>query len=291
LKTKGIVQKLFHTKKNVKKVEKHSKSILLVWDVAGISAILAKYLKRRGYIADVILREGYDKFNILDFYEIKTLNLRGSQFLKYAVKKAKDYDIIHVHDLFELIPLILHKYKNEKIVILHYHGTRLRNTPQKERLESEKIADNVIVSTKDLLKILPNATYLPNPIDTEFFHPIPRKKGNVEKKFIIINEALDRKLITNRLEELKLGEVEIIDRKTQFVPYSEIPKLFGNYTTYVDIRYQKGKLIDAFSATALQALACDLTVIDWNGNKWEGLPEEHKPENVIEKLLSTYYKK
>ena len=91
MKTKGIVQKLFHTKKNVKKVEKHSKSILLVWDVAGISAILAKYLKKRGYIADVILREGYDKFNILDFYEIKTLNLRGSQFLKYAVKKAKDY--------------------------------------------------------------------------------------------------------------------------------------------------------------------------------------------------------
>jgi len=50
------------------------------------------------------------------------------------------------------------------------------------------------------------------------FHPITRKKRNVEKKFIIINEALDRKLITNLLEELKIGEVEIIDRKTLFVP-------------------------------------------------------------------------
>lgn len=70
-----------------------------------------------------------------------------------------------------------------------------------------------------------------------------------------------------------------------------MPKLFGNYTTYVDIRYQKGKLIDAFSAIALQALACGLTVIDWNGNKWKGLLEEHKPENVIESLLSIYHKK
>lgn len=287
---KDIIQKIFHSKKNENKVEKNLKSILHVWDIAGISAILAKYLKKRGYKADVILREGYDKFNILSFYEIKTLELRGKQFLKHAVKMAKDYDIIHIHDLFELVPLIQKKYKNEKTIILHYHGTRLRNTPQKERFESEKIADNVIVSTKDLQKILPTATYLPNSIDIEFFHGIPQKE-NVERKFIIKNEAYNWKLISNRINALKLGEVEIIDRQTQFVPYSKMPELFGKFTTYVDIKYQNGELLDVFSTTAMQALACGLTVIDGNGKKWKEFPEEHKPENVIEKLLSIYFKK
>ena len=35
------------------------------------------------------------------------------------------------------------------------------------RTESQKIANEILVSTFDLLSILPNAKYLPNPVDVE----------------------------------------------------------------------------------------------------------------------------
>ncbi len=42
------------------------------------------------------------------------------------------------------------------------------------------------------------------------------------------------------------------------------------------------------SKTGLEALACNCKAITWNGNILTKLPEEHKPENVIEELMKVY---
>ena len=40
---------------------------------------------------------------------------------------------------------------------------------QTVRTESQKLADEILVSTPDLLSLLPNAKYLPNPVDLDHF--------------------------------------------------------------------------------------------------------------------------
>ena len=37
------------------------------------------------------------------------------------------------------------------------------------RTESQKLANEILVSTSDLLTLVPNAKYLPNPIDSDHF--------------------------------------------------------------------------------------------------------------------------
>ena len=38
----------------------------------------------------------------------------------------------------------------------------------------------------------------------------------------------------------------------------------------------------------MEALACGCKVMNWKGEIIEGLPEEHKVENVVDRLLEIY---
>ena len=68
----------------------------------------------------------------------------------------------------------------KKPIILHYHGSRIRGKAKERRKYYQK-ADSIIVSTSDLLETLPDATYIPNPVDTELFKPMEKD----ENRFLI----------------------------------------------------------------------------------------------------------
>ena len=92
------------------------------------------------------------------------------------------FDIIHIHDLDEIIPWLKHLY-HSKPVILHYHGTRVRNR-WKERENFWRKADAILVSTPDLLEGAPKSTiYIPNPIDTDLFYRFPENHRQPNSAF------------------------------------------------------------------------------------------------------------
>lgn len=258
--------------------------ILHIWDQAAVACTLAKYQRRFGHDVLVIKRNGFDPFRIMDFYNEKTLTTYSNKLFQFIItRKVKDYDVIHIHDHFMLLPRIRKKYPHKKI-ILHYHGTLLRQTPQSVRKEAESYADIILVSTPDLLNFV-NGTYLHNPIDIEHFSP--RKITRNSKALCLMSKWETEKLIRNHLnsKDLKLN-LETIDRNQQAIPYSKMPDFLANYEFLVDLKLvYDNKPLPALSCLGLQALSVGLKVIDHNLDVVEDFPQEHHPEMVTTNLM------
>ena len=262
--------------------------ILHVWDQAGVGCILAKYQKQLGYETQIIKRAGFDKFGIFSYYKGKEFkSFIGTQFLRTAEKFAKNYDIIHIHDLFQMIPRIKKKYNNKKIV-LHYHGSKLRNTPHEKRKNCEKQANLILVSTPDLTDFV-NGEYLPNPVDTNLFSQ--RKVLHDGKALCFMTQSETSETVEKLLKSQGITlEYEIISRKERPRQYKEMPKFLSNYEYYIDLKFDElGNNRKFFSMTGLQALSLGLKVLDYNFEIVKNLPDIHKPENVVKQLEKKYH--
>ena len=261
--------------------------ILHVWDQAGVSCVLAKYQRKMGYEVSVIKREGFDKFGIIKFYNETSLKSPlGFLFLKTALNYAKDFDIIHVHDLFQLVPKLKEKYPNKKI-ILHYHGTKLRVTPPKKRNKAESLANFVLVSTPDLLKFV-KSSYLPNPVDVEHFSPRTINENN--KAISVMSNSENKERLNFLLKKNGINQnFDALPRERKPIAYTDMPKFLSNYEYFIDLKLLcEGKPVPVFTLLGLQALSLGLKVINFEYKIVRGLPERHKPENVI-KILNKIY--
>lgn len=261
--------------------------ILHVWDQAGVACVIAKYQRKLGHEVQVIKRNGFDKFEIMNFYNEKTIDsLIGFLFLKKVVKYTKDFDIIHVHDLYKIVPMI-RKLHPKKKIILHYHGTTLRTTPEDKRKDAELKSNVVLVSTPDLKNFV-DCTYLPNPIDLEHFSPRQIKKNNKALSLMTVRESKEKllKLLSKNNVSVK---VDFINRERNPIQYKKIPDFLSNYEYLVDLKLvYDDKPMPAYGMIGLQALALGMKVINYEFKVAEGFPDEHDPENVIAQLMRIY---
>jgi glycosyltransferase involved in cell wall biosynthesis len=261
--------------------------ILHIWDQAGVACILAKYHRRMGYKVRILKRVGYDPFGIFQFYNEHLLNMDGKAFLKYAINEAKDYDVVHVHTLYKIIPDLRKKYRDKKVV-LHYHGSEARDRlgdPLKAEAESK--ANVILGSTEDLSNFVDNIVCVPNPVDTEHFIPGSRANG---KAFSIKTPRNNTQWVLDYLKSNHIDlQVEIVDRETSPILYARVPAFLKQYDTCIDIKYIDGKLLHAMSKTGLESLACGLSVLDHELNRVDKLPEKHKPEIAANKMLGIYH--
>lgn len=261
--------------------------ILHVWDQAGVSCVLAKYQRRLGHKVEVIKRAGFDPFGIMDFYSETTIRtLLGRGFLKFVLKKAKDFDVIHIHDLIKLVPQMRSKF-NDKAIILHYHGSILIDTKPESRKDAESSADTILVSTPDLLKYV-DGTYLENPVDMEHFSRREIKQNNQALSLMTKNETKEdlENQLTSHGYSLNLNA---IPRNSKPVPYSNLPEFLEKYEYLVDMKFRQGKVIQAFSLLGLQAVSLGLKVINHKYKITQELPKEHFGEKVVEKLMKIYH--
>ena len=152
---------------------------------------------------------------------------------------------MHVHSQVKIIPFLT------KPTVLHFHGSDVRQAGLFGSVENwiaQKLADKVLVSTPDLLSKLPKVEWLPNPIDTDLFHP------NVEKQHA----------------------------KGNIIEYENMPSYLCSKKVHVET--EKWSL----RKTSLEALACKIPVdwngliID------SPLPNQHKPEVVAARTIEIY---
>jgi Glycosyltransferase Family 4 len=261
--------------------------ILHVWDQAGVACILAKHHRRNGHEVKIMKRVGYDPFGISKFYGEPLLDLDGKTFLKFVTRESANYDVIHVHSLYKIIPELRKKSIDKKLV-LHYHGTEARkrnNDLVKEQAEYK--ADVIIGSTEDLKEFVSNIHYAPNPVDTEHFKPC--HSLNSTKAFTITTVRGDVQWVLNYIKRNNIDlHVDVIDREKRPIPYSELPNIFRQYGIYIDIKYIDGMFLKAMSKTGLESLACGLAVLNYESKFVEKLPEQHKPNVAADKMLQIY---
>jgi hypothetical protein len=261
-------------------------NILHIWDQAGVACILAKHHRRIGHRVRILKRAGYDPFGISKFYGEPLLDMDGKAFLKYATKEAADYDVVHIHTIYKIIPDLRKKYKSKKLV-LHYHGSEARDRQGGPlRAEAEGKADAVLGSTADLKDFAGNIVHVPNPVDTEHF---TSGTGPNSRAFTIRTTRGDTQWVLDYLKSKNIDlQVEVVDREANPIPYAQVPAFLKQYGVYVDIKYIDGTLLHAMSKTGLESLACGLSVLDHELRYATGLPEEHRSEVAAGKVLRIY---
>ncbi|MEM4274803.1 MAG: hypothetical protein QXK74_01095 [Candidatus Nitrosocaldaceae archaeon] len=100
--------------------------ILHVWDVAGVSVTLAKFMDRMyATNSSIMMRRVFDPFNFVD--EKYLYDSSARDFLINTVFSARKYDIIHIHSIDKPLFLKALRYLYNKKIILHYHGTEIRD--------------------------------------------------------------------------------------------------------------------------------------------------------------------
>jgi len=271
-----------------------------------------------GHESKVIRHAGYDGFGIYKFYEDFVLAVPPKKFNKKCLEEAEKADIIHFHSKPELLLKISKKFGKSKKIILQYHGSDIRGFRTKENVrhgpsildaihipvwtarkllkpwkklnqEVQNIADAIIVSQQDLLDDVPNAEFLPNPIDIEHFKPDTTLNDHRKEALIIKTHLTDVNWAIDYCKKngIKL-DIDIFDRTKSHINYTNMPSFLKKYKAYIDIRYINRSLLTSPSNTSMQALACGLKVLDPNLKWQKNIPEEYYPKNIASKLLSIY---
>lgn len=271
-----------------------------------------------------------DKYGILKFYKDYVDIIDRANFVEYCLAEAKSADIIHIHSVEQIVIKIRKVFGNSKRIILHYHGTDIRGLKNKNiphsstiqntkirtksyaakvknrlrllqmgyyrslRTESQKLANEILVSTPDLLLLLPYAKYLPNPVDVDHFS----KDDTIHNKVNNNNNALTIKTTSGDIQKTLLYckenninlKIDVLDRTTTPILYEEIPNFLKKYNIYIDIRIVNDKILENLSKTALESLSCGLKVLNYKLEYIDRLPSIHNPVNVTKELENIYNK-
>ena len=279
--------------------------VLHVGDASGISHVLAKYQNRMpGYRADVILRERGDGRGLATYYNEqgwrrvpihrsplwKRARSRryaiATRFVDIVNREAKNYDVVHIHVNAEIVPPVRRRHPRKRIV-LHHHGDRLRMEPRASLEPYERHADKVLVSTPDLREY-GGHEWLPNPVDIDLFSRRDVSRNGRGLYLLLGGEPADTKVRLIKESGIGIGWV-LRDTTHSPVKHVDMPLLLSSYEYYIDIKWLPiGKVMEALSATGLQALSVGCKVVDHGFAVREGLPAEHSPEAVVAKLDRHY---
>ena len=129
------------------------------------------------------------------------------------------------------------------------------------RIESQKLANEILVSTPDLLSLLPYAKYLPNPVDVDHFSKDDINHNKVKKNnaLIIKTEIGNSEKVLEYCKKNNIDlKIDVFDRTKAPLLYGEIPNFLKKYNIYVDIRIVNDKILENLSKTALESLACGI---------------------------------
>lgn len=296
--------------------------ILHIWDQAGVACIFAKYQCLQGHDSKVITFSGYDKYGIHEFYKDYIIEVIPQDFTKICIQEAEKADVIHIHGKIEMVFRLRRRFGESKKIILEYLGTDIRGLTKPKEVSTglslgiliissfvrklrgqelstdqihyyaQMLADAVLVSTPDLLTLIYKGEYIPIPVDLQHFKSNEVSKEKFNKVLTINTEAIDIQRAISYCKENSINlDIEIYDRIRSPILYTDMPSFLKKYEVYIDIRFVKETLLANLSSTALQALACGLSVLDFRLQYVKTFPIEHDPVHIVSKLFSIYQQK
>ena len=168
-------------------------------DPAGMMAAFANVINRQTeHTARVF---SYRTMYAMDYdYDIEYQRIQDDDFseLEHLLKTS---DIFHFHMLFDenhqIGPLMVRDYIEGKGLLYHHHGTYdhqiFEATAAQYNEKYETLGKRAIVSTPDLLKMLPCATWQPNLVPLNDFDLLPRADHLSQRDTFKVAQAPTRK--------------------------------------------------------------------------------------------------
>jgi glycosyltransferase involved in cell wall biosynthesis len=255
--------------------------ILHVWNTAGVASVVAKFCDREyGTKSTVITRREADKVGLTTYG--RAYGDRPARFFARALLMARSADVVHIHSLDRIVPWLRRLYWGKPLVI-HYHGTDIEGR-WKEKENRWKSADAIVCSTPNLLEgAPPTAVHIPNPVDTDVFHPLGVDRAPRSALSFRYGMDSEAEQVANRLG------LELTWLERWGVLHEKMPETLSRFAYYIDLRRPPGHHeARSVGKAALEALACGCKVVDWSGKTLQGLPDENRPENVAAKWHELY---
>ena len=142
---------------------------------------------------------------------IPELEDRGLEELEELLKTS---DVFHFHILadehLQLGPFTPKDFLKGKKIIHHHHGhPDFRGNPDKYRAKYQELnRRNLLVSTPDLLRLLPEAAWQPNivPIDEPLYCPLPLASDAAMSASLCIGHSPTRKELKNTTDLMEVYE-------------------------------------------------------------------------------------
>lgn len=160
--------------------------ILHIHDIANVGSTLVSGLRQIGHEAELRrLNLAVPHGSTLTKLLVSPLRLREMLRVNQEVRRGR-YDIVHIHFAYLGWLGILGRYP----YFLHCHGSDVRRDLKDWRRrwfieKSLQRAQKVFFATPDLANLIyplrPDAIFLPNPINTDQFNPLPEKNHSQPK--------------------------------------------------------------------------------------------------------------
>lgn len=304
-------------------VKKLRLNILHVSDVAGVGAVMAKYQRKLGHEAQVVVTDDFDglRFSKVygserlirkecsgpDLYQkalkaenytlariiwVASVPLRLYRHLKFCFKawryavRAKP-DILHIHSLF-LFPFFVPLWPK----LIEWHGTEMRLKYEDGTLNERRRVPQWGFKLYSLLGI-------PLFVSTPDLLPSVPGGAQVIPAPVDLDHWAPRPLgsgalyahnhyeSSHRAQEYaqKYGwQLTIQERAAgHIIDHEDYPAHLSQFDVFID-RHK----ISSLSKTALECLAMGMRVVDPQGQVLEGLPPNHDPAHVARLTLRIY---
>ena len=172
--------------------------MITVNDPAGTAITFTKAVNRySSHHCRLITTEIRYNFEYEKDLHVPRLGPEGFEEIDQVLRKA---DIIHFHLLtdesIELGPIKVQDYVHGKKILHHHHGhPHFRANPEHYRAKYQRLKRKALVSTPDLLRLLPEARWQPNmvPIHDDLYLP----QEPVEQAPVVVGQAPTRKDLKN----------------------------------------------------------------------------------------------
>jgi hypothetical protein len=253
--------------------------VLCIWDIANVASTLYEELGKLGVNMRIIYRHSESPWG--ESPHVTYWDHPKAVLGACLILEAKKHDLVHLNSKDYFLPFLRKAYP-KKPILMHYHGTDIRERWEEKRHLWE-LADKVIVSTKGLLDGAPSSVeWLPNPIDRRRFPSGPVGSGCVHFSHGCDEDA---KMLAKRYGL----ELTILPRN---VPREKMPETLRRFSHIIPLKFEPGKGLlccteEQRSVTELEALSLGLSSVKFDGIH-SGFPPEHDSVVVARRLYEIY---
>lgn len=232
--------------------------ILHIGNTVGVPSIIAKAMNDLGHEAKVLVTWKTDNqftHDYENYYSDSRVDFNNILKILRTVKLASDFDIVHFHSgiNWKRLDFLMLKFLYHKPLVVHYHGTETRN---RTGIAYRNLIDAKIIVSPDLLKWLPDAFFVPNPI-----MQLPYS-FDLNKRPTILHMPSNRTLkgtdlILQAIEELRREDLDFDFRLVENVSHSEALRQISNAHIIIDqiVDESNTGIPGLFGKTSLEALA------------------------------------